>query len=431
MSELNEFRPRSETRKAARGPAKSSTGTARHGQLKKRSPLPTVAKFIAAALAVVLVSGVSVGAIAVNSLLAKRTTVALIGETEGPPPQIGAIEGGFNILIVGTDTRVGQGGIGGTEEDVDSALNDVNILLHVSQDQTNATAISFPRDMVVGIPECPWEDGSGDVKGYSTEPINVALYYGGLACVVATVEELTGLPIQFAGMISFAGVIGMSDAIGGVDVCITAPMVDPYTGIDLPEAGTYTLQGGSALAFLRSRHGVGDGSDLTRISSQQVYLSSLVRTLKSGETLGNVQKLYGLADVAVSNMTLSNSLADPSTMVSIALALKDIPLERVTFVQYPGATGGSGIYAGKVQPLREAGDALMALVAADQPFVLAQTADGSGATLNPNAVPLTPDPNSTTAPIDNTGLPVLDGVRGQTAADQTCSITQTATGYED
>ena len=289
MSELQpqpEMRSRSELR--VRG-GSSAPGLARHGRLRKASPWGTIAKFVAAALAVILVSGASVGAIAFNSIYSKRTVVALVGETEGPPPQIGAIEGGFNILIVGSDTRGGQYGIGGDVADDSSVLNDVNILLHVSQDQTNAVAISFPRDMVVGIPECPWDDGSGDTKGYSTEPINVALYYGGLPCVVLTVEELTGLPIQFAGMITFDGVVDMSDAIGGVDVCITAPMYDPYTGIDLPTAGTWKLSGFNALAFLRSRHGVGDGSDLTRISSQQVYLSSLVRTLKSQDTLGDVK----------------------------------------------------------------------------------------------------------------------------------------------
>lgn len=429
MSELQpqpEMRSRSELR--VRG-GSSAPGLARHGRLRKASPWGTIAKFVAAALAVILVSGASVGAIAFNSIYSKRTVVALVGETEGPPPQIGAIEGGFNILIVGSDTRGGQYGIGGDVADVSSVLNDVNILLHVSQDQTNAVAISFPRDMVVGIPECPWDDGSGDTKGYSTEPINVALYYGGLPCVVLTVEELTGLPIQFAGMITFDGVVDMSDAIGGVDVCITAPMYDPYTGIDLPTAGTWKLSGFNALAFLRSRHGVGDGSDLTRISSQQVYLSSLVRTLKSQDTLGDVKKLYNLANAAVSSMTLSSSLADVSTMVSIALALKNIPLERVTFVQYPGNTGGDGIYAGKVRPDTATGDEMMALIAADQPFVLAETTDGRGSTIDPNAPVATPDP--TAAPVDNSGLPVIEGVKGQTAADYTCSITQVSSGDED
>jgi LCP family protein required for cell wall assembly len=424
MSELQptpqpEFRSRSELRTRSDGTPKLP-GIARHGRLRKPNPWPSILKFTAAALAVILVSGASVGAIAFNSIYSQRETVALIGETEGPPPQIGAIEGGFNILIVGSDTRAGQGGIGGSEEEETSVLNDVNILLHVSQDQTNATVISFPRDLVVGIPECPWDDGSGDTKGYSTEPLNVALYYGGLPCVVLTIQELTGLPIQFAGMITFQGVIAMSDAIGGVDVCIDAPMYDPYTGIDLPTAGTHTLSGATALAFLRSRHGVGDGSDLSRISSQQVYLSSLVRTLKSSDTLGDYGRLYDLANAAVSNMTLSNNLADVPTLVSVALALKDIPIERVTFVQYPGRTGGSGVYAGKVQPLEAKAAELMALVAADQPFVLTAAGDGQASQLDPNAPVATPDPSAT--PIDNSGLPAVDGVRGQTAADYTCSI---------
>ncbi|MCU1580575.1 MAG: LytR family transcriptional regulator [Rhodoglobus sp.] len=430
MSELEprpDLRPRSELR--ARPGSPVNKGIARHGRLRKAGPVGTILKFVAAALAVVLVSGASVGAIAFNSLYSKKTTVQIYGETQGPPPQIGAIAGGFNILIVGSDTRAGQGGIGGTVADDESVLNDVNMLLHVSQDQTNAVAISFPRDMVVGIPECVGSDGY--TKGYSTEPINVALYYGGLSCAVQTVTELTGLPIQFAGMITFQGVIDMSNAIGGVDVCITAPMYDPYTGIDLPTAGTWNLQGGQALAFLRSRHGVGDGSDLTRISSQQVFLSSLVRTLKSSDTLGDYKKLYNLANAAISSMTLSNNLADIPTMVSIALALKNIPLERVTFVQYPGTTGGDGVYLGKVKPDTYTGDQLMALVAADQPFVLDAAGDGRGSQANPNAPVATPDPTSTAAPVDNSGLPVLSGVNGQTAAQYTCSITQQATGNED
>ena len=158
-----------------------NAGIARHGRLRRPKPLIALLKFVGAALVVVLVSGASVAAITAWRLNAtlQDNAVVLLGETEGPPPKIGAIEGGFNILIVGTDTREGQYGIGGTVEDADGELNDVNILLHVSQDQTNAVAVSFPRDLVVGIPECV--DEEGDTKGYSTEPINVGLYYGGLS----------------------------------------------------------------------------------------------------------------------------------------------------------------------------------------------------------------------------------------------------------
>ena len=431
---MSDLRPRAELRSGQLRPRSSGStklpGIARHGRLKKQSPLGAIFGFIAMALAVVLVSSVSVGAVAVSALASKADVVELITETEGPPPQIGAIEGGFNILIVGSDAC--EAALNNCD-DRENELNDVNILLHVSQDQTNAVAISFPRDMVVGIPECPWSDGEG-TKGYSTEPLNTAMYYGGLNCVAMTITELTGLPIQFAGTISFNGVIQMSNAIGGVDVCVDDAIFDPYTGLDIP-AGTSTLQGGQALAFLRTRYGVGDGSDLTRISSQQVFLSSLVRKLKADGTLGDVGTLYNLANAALSNMKLSSSLADPGTMVSIALALKDIPLERVTFVQYPGNTGGEGIYAGKVRPNTVLGDELMALIAADQPFALAAAGDGSGSvgTDAPPPAPVkkprdltNPDPVSTEAPpvpVDNSGLPVVSSqIRGQTAADYTCSV---------
>ena len=410
--------------------SKRAVGIARHGRLSKSRPMLTLLKIVGAALVVVLVSGASVAAITawrLNSTLQDQAVV-LIGETEGPPPKIGAIEGGFNILIVGTDTRQGQGGIGGDETEETGALNDVNILLHVSQDQTNAVAVSFPRDLVVGIPECVDEDG--DTKGYSTEPINVTLYYGGLACVVQTVSELTGLPIQFAGMIDFLGVADMSNAIGGVPVCVNGPVVDDETGINLPAAGTYELAGFDALAFLRSREGVGDGSDLTRISSQQVFLSAMVRKIKSDDVLGDLGKVYALANTAAGALTLSTSLANIDTMVSIALALKNIPLERVTFVQYPGRTGGDGIYAGKVQPDEYAAEQLFAMIASDQPFQLPQAGDGRGSEADPNApvapVPdpaATPDPEATVAPpVDNSTLPVVEGVTGQTAAQYTCSV---------
>jgi LCP family protein required for cell wall assembly len=428
---MSELRPRAELRsrsvvRSESEKAPTVQGLARHGRLKKPGPWGSVAKIVAASLAVLMVSGAAVGAVAFDSIYGQRDIVSLIGETDGPPPQIGSYEGGFNILIAGSDTREGQGGIGGTTRDASGELNDVNMILHVAADRQSAVAISFPRDMVMGIPECPSADGEYN-KYYSTEALNTALSYGGLPCVALTLSEFTGLDIQFAGIITFDGVIQMTNAIGGVDVCINGPLIDPYTGINLPEAGTYSLSGWKALAFLRSRHGVGDGSDLTRISSQQVYLSSLVRTLKSSETLSDYKKLYNLADAAITNMQLSKGLSDIPTMVSIALALKDIPLDQIQFVQYPGTTGGTGIYDGKVQPNEYLGDQLMALVSSDQPFGLEEATDGQGAELDPNAPVAEPAPEATegstatAAPVDGE-LEVLD-IRGQSAATYSCSVT--------
>jgi LCP family protein required for cell wall assembly len=412
---MSDLRPRS----------RSISGIARHGRLRPSRPAVTVLKFLAAAAAVVAVSAASVAGIAVTQITNNIKTVALPGETQGPPPDLGSFEGGFNILIVGSDTRAGQGAQFGKD---DGVLNDVTMLVHVSEDQTNAVAVSIPRDMVVPIPACPREDGKGTYNSMSAQPINNTLAYGGLACTVLTVETLTGLKIPFAALITFQGVIQMSTAVGGVPVCINGPLIDRYSGISLPKAGTYTLAGADALAFLRSRHGVGDGSDLGRISSQQVFLSSLVRTVKSNDTLTNFTKLYGIATAASQNMTLSNSLKNVNTMASLALVLKGIPLDRITFVQYPGTTGVGGVYAGKVAPLKDVATALFAKIKADEPFSL-DSGTGRGSVADPSA-PAAPAPSASGSPAPSASASAgattppadaITGVLGQTAADYTCS----------
>lgn len=435
-------------------PARAAHG-ARHGRLRRGHAVGVVGRVTAAALAVVLVSGASVGAIAAYQV---RQDIgdgvdlqAAQGQTQqAQPPSLSAYDGGFNVLLVGTDNDTAQDE--GAFGQRDATLNDVNILLHVSADHTNATAVSIPRDMVVPIPACAKEDGSGYYSAMSARPINEAWSYGGLGCVASTVSELTGLDVPFAGMISFNGVIEMSNAVGGVPVCAAEPIKDHWTGLDIP-AGESVLQGTEALAFLRTRHGVGDGSDLGRIGSQQVYLSSLLRTIKSADTLGNPTKLYSLARAAASNMQLSSSLTSIDTMVQIGLALRDLPLEDVTFVQYPGSTGGSGVYQGKVQPDTRVAEQLFDAIRADRPFTLPEDSTGLGSTLAPTegagtgdadaaaptsqapaadatAEPTAPATGGTDAAADSgagtdsdaeTAPEVIDGLEGQTAAQQTCS----------
>ncbi len=112
------------------------------------------------------------------------------------------------------------------------------------------------------------------------------------------------------------------------------PIDDSYTGLHLA-AGQHTLEGQDALAFLRSRHGVGDGSDLARISSQQVFLSALLRKVASDGTLSNPVTLYKLAGAALSNMTLSDGLAQTRTLVGLASTLRGMSTSDMLFVQYP------------------------------------------------------------------------------------------------
>ena len=412
------------------------SGVARHGRLKKSSAWKTVLGLIGGTLAVALIAGVSVAGIAAAQLQSNIKTTRIAADTQGPPPNIASFAGGFNILLVGSDTRVGQGGIGAGKGD-GGALNDVTMIMHVAQDQKSATVVSIPRDMVVPIPKCANGGGAAGL------PINTTLSYGGLACTVLTVQNLTGLSIQFAGLITFEGVAAMSDAVGGVDVCVATAINDPYTGINL-SAGTHTLQGVQALEFLRSRHGVGDGSDLGRIGSQQVFLSALVRKIKSSDTLTNFSKLYAIAQAATQNITLSENFTHLDTLVSVALVLKNIPLENIVFVQYPGKTGGTGIYAGKVQPQTSIANQLFAAIKADQPIGLdsnALTGAHGGSTLGTApAATATPTPTPTktkkatgsASPTPTATLPgetettpptaVIPGLKGQSAAQYTCSV---------
>jgi LCP family protein required for cell wall assembly len=409
--------------------ASSGPAAVRHGRLRSSAVFATIGKTLGLVVAVALVSGVSLAAIATWDVQKDLTVVALDGEaTQGPPPNISAIDGGVNLLLVGSDSREGQGDAYGDET---SNLNDVTMLLHIAQDHSSATVVSFPRDLIVSIPECP--DGKGGMSdAMSAQPINVTLLYGGLPCTVLTVEKLTGLSIPFAAEIQFNGVIEMSNAVGGVPVCVASDIDDEWTGVHLA-AGTHNLQGMDALQFLRTRHGVGDGSDLGRISSQQVFLSSLVRTVKSSDTLTDVTKLYGLAKAAVSNMQISTSLSSPDTMVSIALALKDIPLDKIGFYAYPGVTGGSGVYSGKVQPLADDAEAMFAAIRADQAVTTIAGNTGLGAEADPKAAPpptdgaAPPDPATPTDP-PATADPSAGGatvlpktITGQNAAEFTCS----------
>jgi LCP family protein required for cell wall assembly len=288
--------------------------------------------------------------------------------------------------------------------------------------------------MYVPIPECPDPEG-GTFNSMSRQKINTTLSYGGMACTVATVEKLTGLTIPFAAQIQFSGVMAMSTAVGGVPVCVAEDIEDEYTGTFLT-AGEHTLEGYEALQFLRTRHGVGDGSDLTRINNQQVFMSSLVRTIKSADTLSDPTKVYSLAKAAVSNMQLSTSLNSVETLASIAMALKDIDLNNVVFVQVPTGSADGG-----VEPTQPDFDEMFEAVAADIPVQLSGST-GEGATLDPNAAAPVPSatpseepaPTETTAPVDPSATPaptepavavLPDSATGQTAGQHTCSVGRT------
>ncbi len=184
---------------------------ARHGRLPRRRGWGTLASIVASALAVVLVSGTSVAAIAGAQLATAPRTVKLSTDDQSTAQtaDITAIKGGANILLIGSDTRVGQFD---SNEDVEGARNDVTMLIHISQDHTQLTAVSFPRDLMVPIPACTNPETGKAYPAATSAQFNTALGNGGVSCVVDTVENLTGLSIPYAGLITFDGVIEMSNA---------------------------------------------------------------------------------------------------------------------------------------------------------------------------------------------------------------------------
>ena len=400
----------------------------RHGRQSRSTWWRTALKVVAGTLAVALVSAASLVAIAAYQLGSGIDAVDIGGDAL---PTVGEWEGGFNVLIVGVDNAEGQADEG--ERD-GATLNDVNILVHVAEDQRSAVAVSIPRDLIAPRPACESEDGE---ESYAVDEaqFNFAYDAGGLPCVVRTAEALTGLEIPYAGTISFDGVARMSSAIGGVDVCIDAPIFDPYTGLDLPTAGTHTVEGYTALAFLRTRYGVGDGGDLSRISNQQVYLSSMIRTVQSEGVLSDPGALYGLAKVTTESMQLSTSLASLDTMVSMARVLADMPIENIVFVQYPGAIPVDGPLAGRVIPLEDEAAALIEKIRNDERFLPDEPENGTVA--DPTAPAPAPSPSDTAEPDPSAsptvppleegegkgaeGPEVLENVPGQTAADRRCS----------
>lgn len=404
---------------------------ARHGELSSPSPLGFVLKVVAVVAAVALVSGAGVAAYAAYDLTASfaEGAVELDGQEQLPPPTMGAIEGEANFFLAGTDACEPEYaqffGKRCTGPDAEAELNDVNLLVHISDNPRRVTAVSFPRDLRIPIPSCTREDGSTTPE-IRKESINAAYGLGGLPCVVSAVAALSGLNIQYAAKITWGGVIELTEAVGGVEVCLAAGIRDPYTGIDWP-AGTREIAGLEALQFLRTRYGVGDGSDLGRVSNQQVYMSSLARKMMSDEVLTNVGTLYKLATTAVDNITPSQSLTNPVRLAQLALAVKDVPLEEIVFVQYP--TFPDPDDENKVIPNEEAANDLWAALAANQPIELTgDVAANEGVVLADPAAPAptdTPapggaDPAPTPAPTES-AVALPSTITGSNAAQPTCS----------
>ncbi|MEU9730438.1 LCP family protein [Streptomyces sp. NPDC048002] len=244
----------------------------------------------------------------------------------------------FNILIIGTDKRTGEGNEGYGDKG-SSGHADTTILLHVAEDRSNATALSIPRDLIVDIPECETtlEDGSKDtVPGLQGVRFNRSLGESGRdpGCTMQTVKEFSGIQVDHFMMADFNAVKTLTTAVDGVEVCLERAVDDDDSHLKLP-AGESTVEGEEALAFLRTRKSFGNSGDLDRIKAQQQFLGSLMRKMSSSDTLTSPTKLLKLAEAATEALTVDKAIGKVGTLKDIALELKKVPPKNITFTTVP------------------------------------------------------------------------------------------------
>ena len=360
---LSDQLPNFASRRVIRPPSDPKKFPPRHGNNQPNSNNRKYARWGFKGVAVVMGAVLAVAGISAFDLYSALNRDNIVLATSGEID----LNGPINFMLVGSDTREGQGDEFG---EVTSELADVIMLLNISEDRKDAVVVSFPRDLLVSVPECPNSEGD-PFPARERQQINSTISSGGVACTHLAVQKLTGLEIPFLAMIDFKGVIEMSNAIGGVEVNIEKPISDDYSQFYI-EAGTHILKGTQALAFLRTRHGIGDGSDLARISNQQMFMTALFEKVKQDGILNNPIYLYSLASAAARNMKLSESITEISTMVTLAGALREVDTSRMLFVQVPSRVL-SGAEAGRLEPIADEAKVMFDQISKDLPVTVVET----------------------------------------------------------
>ena len=276
----------------------------------------------------------------------------------------------LNILLLGSQTRDGQAGQFGNSDSTGSFggttgtdNSDTSMLLHVAGDRKHAMVVSIPRDTMVARPQCASRDGATIIDASQRAMFDTAMSLGGPLCAAATVEQMWNVRVDDFIRLDFNGFRSIVSYLGGVQVCIPAPGInDPYSHLSLP-AGLHVVTGDEALAFVRDRHGIGDGSDLGRIKMQQMFLSSLITKVESDGTLQDPDKLVALADVATKSITTDAGLGSVTQLLDLADALRGLKPHTITFVTMP--TVYDAIDPNRVDP-GPGSDALWQMVRNDQ-----------------------------------------------------------------
>ncbi|WP_327317291.1 LCP family protein [Streptomyces sp. NBC_01235] len=244
-----------------------------------------------------------------------------------------------NILVLGSDSRSGEANQALGGGDSTGARSDTAMVVHIDAGRTSATVVSVPRDTLVTRPSCPLSDGGSTAVAYGAM-FNTAYSVGGPVCAVKTVESITGVRMDHYIEVDFSGFATLVDALGGVTVTTDADIDDDDSHLHL-KAGTHHLNGTQALALARTRHGIGDGSDLGRIGLQQKLVKALLEQIASTDLLTSPAKLYEVADAITGSLTTDTGLNSLSALMELGQSLKGLAADGVRTVTMPVVTAPS------------------------------------------------------------------------------------------
>ncbi|MEV5906170.1 LCP family protein [Streptomyces sp. NBC_00015] len=238
-----------------------------------------------------------------------------------------------NILVLGSDSRSGEENRALGGGDSSGARSDTAMVVHIDAGRTTATVVSIPRDTLVTRPSCPLSDGGSTAVAYGAM-FNTAYSVGGPVCAVKTVESITDVRMDHYIEVDFSGFAKLVDALGGVTVTTDEDIDDDDSHLHLA-AGTHHLDGTRALALARTRHGIGDGSDLGRIGLQQTLVKALLEQIASTDLLTSPTKLYTVADAVTGSLTTDTGLDSLAALMELGQSLKGLSAAHLRTVTMP------------------------------------------------------------------------------------------------
>jgi LCP family protein required for cell wall assembly len=284
--------------------------------------------------------------------------------------------GDEDFLIVGMDSRAGENanmGAGDTD-DAGGTRSDTVMLVNIPANRKRVVAVSFPRDLAITPLQCEaWNPDTGkygpiyDQKTktwgpktvYTETKLNSTFSFGGPKCLVKEIQKLSGLNINRFIAVDFAGFAKMVDALGGIEVCSSTPIHDYELGTVLEHGGRQVLDGPTALNYVRARQVTTEtNGDYGRIKRQQLFLSSLLRSLISEDTLLDLSKLNNVVNMVINDTYVDN--VKTKDLVQLGQSLQGMAAGHMTFVTVPtGVTDQNGDEPPRMADMRALFDAII------------------------------------------------------------------------